>query len=132
MRPGDSRPVEQAASRPFRSIHIASNDNGTSAVGAVQDALAVVEANSVLLVTFFLKNSNVGGRRFGPYAIAASDRTNLAFGTSTERAVQKFQRQVGLEADGKAGMNTLSRLDAMLAFVEMLSNFKPSPFEVAN
>jgi hypothetical protein len=43
----------------------------------------------------------------------------------TELAVMKFQKEAGLEVDGRAGMNTLHRLDKVLLAVEKLPPIGP-------
>lgn len=112
--------VKLAATRPFHSIHLASKDNGTSAVAAIQKALIKIQLNSPQLVGsfFFLPDPEVS-RQWGPFNIADSELDQEAFGTSTDQAVQKFQEQADLTVDGKAGMDTLGKMDDMLAFLEI-------------
>ena len=45
--------VNQAASVPFHSIHLASRDNGTSAVTAIQEGLKRIEQNTGRFIFFF-------------------------------------------------------------------------------
>jgi hypothetical protein len=115
----DRKRVKTAATTPFHSIHLASKDNGSSAVTAVQQALIQIQLNSPRLVAsfFFLPDLDVS-LTWGPFNIEDAELDQAAFGTSTDRAVQKFQEQADLDPDGKAGMNTLGKIDDMLAFLE--------------
>jgi hypothetical protein len=123
----DQRRLNLAANTPFHSLHLASRDNGSSAVTALQDALKRIQDNSPRLVFPFVPDPEVAGFQWGPFDIAQLDLDAAAFGTSTELAVKRFQKQAQLEADGKAGMNTFAQLDQMLAFLEIPSPL-PSPF----
>jgi hypothetical protein len=120
--------LNQAASVPFHSLHLASKDNGSSAVTALQAALKRIQDNSARLLFPFFPDPQVAGFQWGPFNIAKEDRDNAAFGTSTDLAVQKFQKQALLKVDGKAGMETLGKLDDMLAFLEIPAP-PPSPFD---
>jgi peptidoglycan hydrolase-like protein with peptidoglycan-binding domain len=122
--------VDQAASVPFHSIHLASHDNGTSAVTAIQEGLKRIEQNTGRFIFFFRPEPiELPGSRWGPFNINQEvDIDGASFGTSTDLAVQKFQEQADLEPDGKVGMKTLTQLDNMLAFLE-IPNPQPSPFD---
>ncbi|HEX4590930.1 MAG TPA: peptidoglycan-binding domain-containing protein [Gemmataceae bacterium] len=120
--------LNQASSVPFHSIHLASRDNGTDAVTAVQEALERIEVNSPRLLFPFAPDAEVTGFRWGPYDIAQVDLDDASFGTSTDLAVQRFQKQAELDADGKVGMNTFRQLDEMLAFLEIPAP-PQSPFD---
>lgn len=48
------------------------------------------------------------------------------FGSATQQSVMRFQKKYGLEVDGKAGKNTINKLDALIA---SLSDSKPSGFK---
>lgn len=121
--------LNQAAGTPFRSIHIASGDNGKDAVAAIHGALELIANNSILLIFPFMPKEDGDGLRWGPYSINASETVDLSFGTTTDRAVQKFQRQAGLLADGKVGLDTFARLDEMLVDLDSKLNRLPSPFD---
>ncbi|HEX3870169.1 MAG TPA: peptidoglycan-binding domain-containing protein [Pirellulales bacterium] len=120
--------VDQAGTTPFHSIHLASRDNGTPAVEAVQAALKRIADKSPQLVFPFVPDPDVTGFRWGPFDIVQSEIDDSAFGTSTDLAVQRFQKQAALQADGKAGMDTLGQIDSMLAFLEIPAP-PPSPFD---
>lgn len=125
---GDRTRVNQAASVPFHSIHVASGDNGTRAVEAIQAVLERIADNSPRLLFPFVPDPTVTGFRWGPFNVAQSDIDDSAFGTSTDLAVQRFQKQAELTSDGKAGMNTLTQIDNMLSFLEIPTP-PPSPFD---
>jgi hypothetical protein len=58
-----------------------------------------------------------------PRASSGAPGRKLKVGTydmPTELAVMKFQKEAVLEVDGRAGMNTLHRLDKVLLAVEKL------------
>lgn len=48
------------------------------------------------------------------------------FGSATQQAVMRFQKKYGLEVDGKAGKNTINKLDALIASQDAS---KPSGFK---
>lgn len=48
------------------------------------------------------------------------------FGSATQQSVMRFQKKYGLEVDGKAGKNTINKLDALIASQDAS---KPSGFE---
>ena len=48
------------------------------------------------------------------------------FGSATQQSVMRFQKKYGLEVDGKAGKNTINKLDALIASQDAS---KPSGFK---
>jgi murein L,D-transpeptidase YcbB/YkuD len=105
--------LERSGHVPLKSRHFAGNAQLQKAAenspplrqGATGDGVAVVQ-QALLEVGITMPISIASGRPDGIY------------GDETAAAVRKFQRQVGLLADGIAGRQTLLRLDGLYVLQE--------------
>ncbi|HWB00649.1 MAG TPA: peptidoglycan-binding domain-containing protein [Pirellulales bacterium] len=128
-----SRPrLNQAATQPFHSIHISSRDNGTDAVAAIQAALAFFASNPLSKFAPLFPDPSVAGFQWGPFVIAQQELDDKAYGTTTEQAVIRFQKQtITKPFDGKAGMDTLTAMDEMMQMAELQITI-PSSFQTVD
>jgi hypothetical protein len=118
---GDAR-VREAAGKPFQSMQLGL-DTGRFAVTLVQTSLKRIELDSPKLPAQLrprlkFDDDTRSGLQWGPFFIPDDERRGRIYGGDTHTAVVRFQRQAGLAIDGKAGINTLARLDEVLHFVE--------------
>ena len=114
--------VREAANKAFQSMQLGL-DTGRFAVTLVQTALKRIEFDSSKLPAQLrprlkFDDDTRPGLQWGPFFIADDERQGRVYGGDTHTAVVRFQRQAGLDLDGKAGINTLTRLDKILHFVE--------------
>lgn len=118
---GSDARVREAATVPFMSMQMG-KDIDTFAVALLQASLKQVEVSSWFLPPRLLPRSRVNGKRvdfrWGPFLFERDELDKRVYGGGTLTAVCKFQRQDGLEVDGKAGMITLGRLDEILHYIE--------------
>lgn len=114
----DLRRLQEAASVPFRSLHFGGGDN-EEVVTRYQQVLESIQTFSFLLPDPLLPHpkgkNGPPGVQWGPFI--PLDRRGF-FGTFTQLNTMRFQRQAGLQVDGKAGMLTLPRIDELLVFLE--------------
>ncbi len=114
--------VREAATKAHQSMQLGL-DTGRFAVTLVQTSLKRIELRSSILPAALrpgvkFDNDTRPGLQWGPFFIAEDERQGRVYGGDTHTAVVRFQRQAGLVLDGKAGINTLTRLDQVLHFVE--------------
>ena len=63
---------------------------------------------------------------WGPFNLDRTDFESATIGRATEEDIETFQLEArGLEADGKAGMNTIPQLDKIVAFLEARGSVRP-------
>jgi hypothetical protein len=114
----DVRRLQEAASVPFRSLHFAGGDE-EFVVQKLQRALLFLEENSNRFPDRFLPHpfgpDGPSGVQWGPFDF--DDPRETFYGVRTGFSVIKFQKQAGLKPDGKAGMQTLPRIDEILVFL---------------
>jgi peptidoglycan hydrolase-like protein with peptidoglycan-binding domain len=92
------------------------------AVHILQERLHTLQTHWVLLPTNLMARpspfsppSGYGPFVFGQETVLGG---NPHFGRQTDLAVRKFQKQVNIEEDGKAGFNTLGKLNERIAAIE--------------
>ena len=125
--------ANQAANVPFHSLRAKPwNTDDTGAVSLLQFALIRIEKASPRLAPKDLPTGlGYKGGPWGRFFLDSTDENDMdgfkvgTYDWPTEGAVTKFQREAGLEVDGRAGMNTLHRLDKVLLAVEKLSPIGP-------
>lgn len=109
---------EEASTVPFRSMHAGRRNtrDESFAVNQLQERLKTLETFGIqVLPTRLLarRGPNSPPSGYGPFVFG--QETVLGgrphFGRLTEIAVKKFQSQVNVEEDGKAGMITLGKLN---------------------
>ena len=112
--------LQRAAGIPFHSMQMG-QDGGTEAVFQLQGGLVEIE-----LFNFFLPPrlkpvrvfSPFSANDWGPFEFDGFERQQRQFDITTHLAVRKFQFQAGIDPDGKAGMQTLTKMDEILFFIE--------------
>jgi hypothetical protein len=106
--------LKEAGNTPFHSM--SERDDGSTAVVILNDALADIASGSPFLPNRLLP------RPFGPNGppgVAWGPFFNIQSNTLDPVNIRRFQRQAGdLDIDGKAGMQTLNRLDEIMVHLE--------------
>src|SRR6266480_4442736 len=121
----DDDRIQLAASVPFHSMQMG-RDGGTDSITRLQGALIELELFNNLLPP---KHRPVGplgasgppSAGWGPFEVEGFERQQQQFGFTTQLAIQRFQRQAGMrgsDVDGKAGIQTLKRLDEITTFID--------------
>jgi hypothetical protein len=114
--------IREAGTVPFRSMRWGrEEDEGTTAVLIVQLALRNIELNSWYLPPHLRPRGKWNGKRpkfWGPFLISKEEMEKRSYDRWTHNAVLVFQGQDGLKADGKAGIQTLTRLDEIVYWLE--------------
>lgn len=140
----NARRVNEAASVPLRSMQMGEKDTAVDrSINSLHLALERIESLSLRLPSKHLPLQRVvkqpvpnfaklkqPTRNWGPFHIkffknTAKKRSSEEFGTGrfgelTFFAVRQFQEQAGFTVDGKAGKQTLRRLDEILLFLETI------------
>jgi peptidoglycan hydrolase-like protein with peptidoglycan-binding domain len=115
---------QEAGSVPFRSLRMGRPPTLDEAVanGRLQGALSHLQASSFKLPTRLLPRAGPNGppTNWGPFVFGIENMPPPRFGRMTDIAVKKFQTQANLEADGKAGMATMQKLDQLLVELQKL------------
>jgi len=119
----------QALTVPYQSLRM-----GRADAPDERDAVATLQKNLNLLTTFWYLlpeglQASPGGVPnpdmiikgvFGPYHWGdEADEKAAYFGPCTEQAVKNFQEEVRIDADGKAGMNTLRELSFRVKIINL-------------
>jgi len=109
---------EEATRVPFRSLHLGRRNTKEEsfAVNQLQERLKTLESFGIqVLPTRLLarRGPNAPPSGYGPFVFGQETVLggNPHFGRLTEAAVKKFQSQVNIDEDGKAGMVTLGKLN---------------------
>src|SRR5262245_57994870 len=109
---------EEASTVPLRSLHMgrAQTPAESKAVQLMQERLQFVAKWWHRLPSRLMarRGPNSPPSAYGPFFFGHEEKffENLArFGRLTDLAVKQFQEQAGLEVDGKAGINTLGKLN---------------------
>jgi peptidoglycan hydrolase-like protein with peptidoglycan-binding domain len=109
----DQNRLQLAANAPFHSVHAASNDNGSTVITGIQNALVLIEEYSNLIISPL-----DGSNSWGPFPLKGSETDSATFGPSTVSSVRTFQKQATIAQDGKVGMDTFTCLDSILVEIQ--------------
>ena len=115
--------LQRAAGIPFHSMQMG-QDSGTEAVLQFQGGLIIIELHNFALPPRLkpvrTRFSPFSINEWGPFQFDGFERSQNQFGFTTHLAVRRFQSQAGIDPDGKAGMQTLARMDEILVFIDNL------------
>ena len=114
--------LKEAAIVPFRSLQMGiDGDADDLSVGNLEAGLRTLERNFGNLPAKHLpvpRSTNAPLRSWGPFEFTTNSRDDGNFNENTFFAVRRFQEQAELKVDGKAGVNTLHRLDEIIKFLD--------------
>lgn len=118
--------LQRAASVPFQSMHMGRKDMDGTSIGKLQQALKIIERESDRFPDRLLPHaggpSAPPGIKWGPFDFFFEDgedpgTVGPVFAGNTDLSVRIFQKQANVESDGKAGMETLAKMDELLVFL---------------